>query len=226
MNAARLIDVSRRYGKRWALIHLSTEIPVGHAVLLTGPNGAGKTTLLRILATALSPTRGGLEIFDMQPASDVEAIRRRIGLVTHSSHLYEDLTAAEALQLLARFDRKVDPKKIGPVLERVGLSSRAESTARTFSAGMRRRLSLAKVLLQQPDLLLLDEPFTQLDPAGVALVEAVVRELKQKGVTLVMSTHDVERGRALCDLHMHLVGGRLPAPVSRIDAQTVLEADE
>ena len=209
MNAARLIDVSRRYGRRWALVHLSAEIPSGHAVLLTGPNGAGKTTLLRILATALSPTRGQLEIFGMSPADNIEAVRRRVGLVTHSSHLYEDMTAAETLELLAHFDRKIDPVKIPRVLERVGLTARAESTARTFSAGMRRRLSLARVLLQQPDLLLLDEPFTQLDPAGVVLVEEVVLELKRAGVTLVMSTHDVARGRAICDLHMHLVGGRL-----------------
>ncbi|MBI5511115.1 MAG: heme ABC exporter ATP-binding protein CcmA [Deltaproteobacteria bacterium] len=225
MEAARLTNVSRRYGKRWALIHLSVLIPEGHAVLLTGPNGAGKTTLLRILATALSPTKGALSIFGMSPATELDSIRRKIGLVTHKSHLYEEMTAIESLTLLSHFDRKVNAKDIPATLERVGLAARAHSTARTFSAGMRRRLSLARVLLQQPDLLLLDEPFTQLDPEGVALVIEVVRELKGRGVTLVMATHDVERGRAICDLHLHLVGGRLGAPISSLNATTVVKAE-
>ncbi len=224
MIAARLTQVSRRYGLHWALVRMSAELPSGHSILLTGPNGAGKTTLLRILATALSPTRGSLEIFGLSPKTDLETVRRKVGLVTHKSHLYEDMTAAEALQLLARFDRSVDAKAIPQMLERVGLSSRADSPARTFSAGMRRRLSLARVLLQHPELILLDEPFTQLDPDGVTLVEEVTRELKSRGATLVMSTHDVERGRALCDLHLHLVAGRAE-PLMPLNATTPLGSD-
>lgn len=209
MNAARLIEVSRRYGKRWALIRASLEVPTGSAVLLTGENGAGKTTMLRVLATALSPTRGHLELLGMPVNGNREAIRSRIGLVTHTSHLYQDLSALENLRLISRFRPDADAARIPSILERIGLDQRADSPVRTYSAGMQRRLCMGRVLLRQPELVLLDEPFGQLDPEGVALVEAIIRELKDSGVTLVMSTHDVDRGRAICDHHIHMSRGRL-----------------
>lgn len=216
MNAARLKEVSRRYGKRWALVRASLEVPAASAVLLTGENGAGKTTLLRILATALAPTRGELELFGLPAAEHKESIRGRVGLVTHTSHLYEDLSARENLELVTRF--RPQASGVDAALERVGLTDRADSPVRTFSAGMQRRLCLGRVLLRRPELILLDEPFGQLDPEGVSLVEEIIRGLRRDNVTLVISTHDLERGRALCDRHVHMSRGRLrarPTPIRR-----------
>jgi heme exporter protein A len=215
---ARMMEVSRRYGKRWALIRASLDIPSGSAMLLTGENGAGKTTMLRVLATALAPTRGRLELFGRAVQGNRDAVRARLGLMTHTSHLYEDLSARENLRLVSRFQPSAKSSRIDGILERVGLLARADSPVRTFSAGMQRRLCMARILLRQPELLLLDEPFGQLDPAGVALVEEVICELKANGVTMVISTHDIERGEAICDLRVHLSQGRLrgaPRPIAQ-----------
>ena len=209
MIAIRLNNLSKRYGRHWAIIRMKTEIPAGKAVLLTGPNGAGKTTLLRILATTLQPTRGNMDIFGLPAKENLEVIRPRIGLATHQTHLYNDLSARENLQLVSRFSPHVVRQRIPEVLDRVGLAARQTSAVGTFSAGMKRRLCFARILLRRPDLVLLDEPFTQLDPEGVALVEEVIRELRQDGVTIIMSTHDVERGAAICDTHLRMKNGRI-----------------
>src|SRR4051812_10902642 len=108
--AASLRDVSVRFGARWALVHVELQVPAGQTILLTGENGAGKTTLLRVLATALKPTRGHLELFGARATDDVAAARCRVGLVTHQSHIYEDLSARENLDLVARLTGR-DPAK-------------------------------------------------------------------------------------------------------------------
>ncbi len=213
----RLDNVSQRYGRRWALVRLSLAIPPERAVLLTGANGAGKTTLLRVIATALRPTRGALSLFGLPAHENLEAVRPRIGLVTHRSHLYEELSAQENLTLVARL-QGISAREIGAILERVGLGPRAHSAVRTFSAGMQRRLCLARVLLRVPELVLLDEPFGQLDPEGQVLVEELVRELRARRTTLVIATHDVDRARPLCDLHLHLEQGRVLRPLEPIGA--------
>ncbi|MEE8409670.1 MAG: ABC transporter ATP-binding protein [Myxococcota bacterium] len=195
---------------------MSTEIPAHRAVLVTGPNGAGKTTLLRVLATSLRPTRGKLELFGMPLVGNLDTIRRRIGLATHQNHLYSDLSAEENLLLVARFSSDVDRRRIPEVLEQIGLSDRAKSATGTFSAGMKRRLCLGRIILRRPQLVLLDEPFSQLDPEGVELVENVIRDLKRRDVTLVMATHDVERGLALCDLHLKLEAGHQIGTIEEI----------
>ncbi|MBI3179509.1 MAG: heme ABC exporter ATP-binding protein CcmA [Deltaproteobacteria bacterium] len=206
MHAARCIDVSKRYGQRWALTHVSMELPAGRSVLLTGPNGAGKTTLLKMLATAGRPTRGRIELFGLSVGEHADALRPRVAMFGHATHLYEDLSAAENLDLVARFTRG-EHRRTGEVLAQVGLKARAHSPVRTLSAGMKRRLALGRVLMREPELVLLDEPFTQLDPEGVRLTEELVRDLRRRWVTLVLATHDVERGRALCELHLHIEAG-------------------
>jgi heme exporter protein A len=224
MSLVELDKVSKRYGSHWALVRLSLAIPAQSAVLLTGPNGAGKTTLLRLLATALKPTRGTLRLFGAPADEHLESVRARLGLVTHKSHLYDDLSAQENLQLVARLAPRVAANRIPALLERVGLGARAHSAVRTFSAGMQRRLCLARVLLREPELVLLDEPFSQLDPEGVALVAEIIGELKRRGVTLVLSTHDIDRGLALCDLHLHLERGhalRRLEPIAALAGQEV-----
>ncbi|MEK7706291.1 MAG: heme ABC exporter ATP-binding protein CcmA [Myxococcota bacterium] len=215
--AIRVRDVSKRYGRRWALARLSVDIPQGSAVLLTGENGAGKTTLLRILGTAMRPTYGTIDLFGAPVGDDLERVRPRLSLMTHASYLYEDLSAHENLRMVQRLTASADRAAREAALERVGLTPHAHRPVRTYSAGMKRRLCLARMILRQPDLILLDEPFGQLDPRGVTLMEDVIREQHRAGRTLIIATHDVDRGLALCDLHLELSAGRqmrAPQPIA------------
>jgi heme exporter protein A len=208
--AAVVRDVSLRFGRRWALVHVDLAFESGRTVLLTGENGAGKTTLLRVLATALRPTRGAVELFGQPLHGNLATLRRRVGLMTHQSHIYDDLSARENLELVASLCG-CDRARIPPLLERVALGPHAERRVRHFSAGMKRRLALARLLLRDPELVLLDEPFGQLDPEGVELVASVIRELRARGTTMVISTHDIERGLALSDRRVALSAGRVAA---------------
>jgi heme exporter protein A len=211
--AVEVRDVSKRYGRRWALARLSCSVRVGQSLLLTGPNGAGKTTLLRLIATDIIPTAGTLRVFGVNGNSHRESIRERVGLLSHSNFLYEDLSAEQNLMLTARLLGLDSPRdRVKALLERVGLSDRASSTVRQFSAGMRKRLAIARLLLKSPALVLLDEPFGALDPEGIAQMEQIVSGLRDGGATIVLATHLVEQGKALSDERLHLVDGRLAAP--------------
>ena len=137
---------------------------------------------------------------------DGDTVRRLTALLSHQSYLYESLTARENLDVFA--DHLGVPRNVA-LLERVGLSARADDAVSTFSAGMRKRLSFARVLLQEPRVVLLDEPYGQLDPPGFALVDEVVRELKSRGTTVLMATHQLERGGKLADDAIVLEEGRV-----------------
>jgi heme exporter protein A len=205
---AEIRDISKRYGRLWALARLSAEIPSGKAVLLTGENGAGKTTLLRVLSTAIKPTLGSLNLFGKDAWQNLAGVRSRLGIITHQNHLYDALTAGENLALVGRLTGHLDVELNKRLLERVSLTEHAGRAVGTYSAGMKRRLCFARLLLRDPEFVLLDEPFGQLDPKGVGLVEEIVEELKEAGKTIVMSTHDIERGQRHCDLHLKITGGR------------------
>lgn len=207
--AFELSDLSRRYGRRWALARLSFKLQSGDALLLTGHNGSGKTTLLKVLATALSPTVGTVKIFGRDVVTERDEVRQRVALLSHASALYEDLSAEQNLMLLARLLALPDPKKqTAAMLERVGLSARADNPVRQFSAGMRKRLAIGRLLMKQPSLALLDEPFGELDPAGIAQMEGFIRDLKNAGATIVLATHLIEQGQSLTNQRLHLEGGR------------------
>lgn len=201
-----LQGICKRYGARWVLANLSLQIPRHSVVLLTGSNGAGKTTLLRLLSTSSKPTLGSFRLFGLDPSEQRQQVRRRLALVTHQNHLYGDLTACENLEVSARLRGVRRP--LMPLLEEVGLADDAHRFTRTFSAGMMRRLCMARLLLWEPELALLDEPFGALDPEGVALMEELVRRLAKMGTTMIIVTHDIERGKALCDRHLQLHDGR------------------
>src|SRR5258708_21902886 len=173
--------LARRYGRRWALAGVTFDVPKGAVVMIAGPNGSGKSTLLRVLSTAIHPDGGRASVGGFDVVRQRDDIRQRSALLSHDSYLYDSLSARQDLEILARLTRRSGPVNrpislIAEVLERVGLSSRADDYVRTHSAGMRKRLSFARVLLQKPEIALLDEPFGQLDPAGFALVEEVVGE--------------------------------------------------
>ncbi len=207
--AFELSDISHRYGRNWALAHISFSLPRGRALLLTGHNGSGKTTLLRLLATSFAPSLGAMKLLGRDPAIEREALRREVALLTHSNFLYEDLSAFENLLMMARALQLEAPEaNVGTVLETVGLTRREKDPVRTYSAGMRRRAALARLLLKRPKLALLDEPFGELDPQGIRDMEELLRSLKGAGVTVVLATHLIEQGEALTDTRLHLEQGR------------------
>ena len=179
---------------------------VGSVVMLAGRNGSGKSTLLRVLATALRPDHGSVRIAGHDVRHERERVRRTVALLGHHSFHYEALTARENLSVAASFlGRAYDPS----LLARVGLDARADDPVSSFSAGMRKRLALARVLLQDAALVLLDEPYGELDPPGFALLDGVIGELRARASTVIMATHLVDRGRALCDRALLLEEGRL-----------------
>ncbi len=210
MIAVAAAGLCRRYGRRWALTDVSFEVPEGAIVMISGRNGSGKSTLLRVLATAIRADRGTARILGHDVRADREAVRERIALLGHRTHLYEPLTALENLALVARFlDGDGRRTALLPRLEEVGLSDRADDPVQTFSAGMRQRLALARVLQQEARVVLLDEPYGHLDPAGCLLVDGVLRRLRARGATVLMATHLLHRGRTMCDRSLVLDAGRL-----------------
>ena len=201
-------NLARRYGRRWALVDVSFQLPAGSVLAVTGRNGSGKSTLFRTLSTAIRPDRGAATILGFDLVRDRYDVRKSLALLSHYSYLYEQLTARENLSIAARF---LGVDGIDDALARVNLAGRADDAVATFSAGMRKRLSFARIFLQNPQVVLLDEPYGQLDPQGFALVDDVVRELKRRGTTVLMATHQVERGKGLADAMLCLEAGRVVA---------------
>jgi len=211
--AVELSDVSKRYGNRWAVARLSYQLPTGSSLLLTGHNGSGKSTLLRILATLTTATQGTVRVLGFDARSERDKLREDVALLSHANFLYEDLTAEQNLLLLAKLLGEDKPREqTDEMLVRVGLNRRSSSPVRQFSAGMRKRLSIARLLMKRPRLALLDEPFGELDPAGIHQMEKLIHELKRGGTTVILATHLVEQGLTLCDTRLHLEDGRQVDP--------------
>lgn len=202
-------NLSRRYGRRWALVDVSFEVERGSVLMLAGHNGSGKTTLLRVLSTLLRPDYGTATVAGLDVVRQREQLRNEIALLSHYSYLYESLSARENLQLVASFRKSA--ATVMQMLEQVGLGERADDAVATFSAGMRKRLSFARVLMQQPNVVFLDEPYGQLDPAGFELVDGVVSELKKSGATIIVATHQVEHVTHYADRSIILQKGKLVA---------------
>ena len=194
--AVDLRGVTRLFGAAPALVRVDLAIERGEAVVLRGPNGAGKSTLLRIVATALSPTYGGGSVLGFDLADAREEIRRRSELLTHRTRLYEELTARENLELFADL-LDIHHDLVQGALERVALTDVADERVRTFSAGMRQKVAVARAIVRDPELLLLDEPTTGLDAAARSAVDEMMLRASREGRTLVIATHhDVTPGLA------------------------------
>ncbi len=198
----------KRYGNLFALRQFSAEIAPGEFVALLGPNGAGKTTLLRMAALLSKPSSGEMRFTGA--GGSTEEIKQRIGMVAHSTFLYDDLTARENLEFFGRlYSVKGLAARVSSSLESAGLAERSSSLVRTFSRGMKQRLSIARALLASPSLLLLDEPSTGLDRAGVAWLAETLSRLKTDGCTALMSTHVRGEFLGLVTRALSLAKGRL-----------------
>ena len=212
----RVTGLRKAFGARLVLDGITMEVRPGEAVALLGANGAGKTTLLKIVATLVRPSRGTVAVGGHDCAREPDAVRRLVGLVAHGAHLYEDLTALENLRFwttLAGLDARRETLRAA--LAEVELDRMAAERVRTFSAGMRRRLALARLALARPRVLLLDEPFAGLDQRAKKWLGEHLESFKAGGGALLMATHSFGRELATADRLAILAGGRLALDAPR-----------
>jgi heme exporter protein A len=203
-------DVSRHFGRRKALSHISFECRAGDILGLLGPNGAGKSTLLSILATLLAPSSGRVTYGGHSSQGAGADLRARLGMLGHDLYLYPELTARENLLFFARLYGLSEPqRRVDESLASANLSDRADDVVTGFSRGMRQRLALERALVHAPRLLLLDEPFTGLDQASIAALVQRLKGLQAHGSVIVLATHDLEVAEHVVSRSIFLRGGRL-----------------
>ncbi len=211
--AVQARSLEKSFGEWPVLWDLDLSVPWGETLVLFGANGAGKTTLLRILATHVRPDHGSVAVAGHSLRSRPEEVRRRIGVVGHRSLLYNDLTCRENLIYYARlFGLKDHKPRVDEVLEMVSLSDRADHRVRTLSNGMQKRAAIARAILHQPDVLLLDEPEAGLDRESVSILGALLGDWTDSGRSVVMTTHDLDLGLSWGQRAGVLRGGRLDFP--------------
>jgi len=202
---AVLDDVSKLYGSFAVLRHVTLQLDQGRCYLLLGENGAGKSTLLRMLAGLLQPSYGAVRVFGEPPFE----VRERIGYMGHAPMLYDEYSAAENLRYFAALYGGTPCLPVESTLRLVGLDPSLGRPLRQYSQGMRQRVSLARVLLPQPGLLLLDEPFSNMDRASALQMLSLLQELRGQGQTILLTTHQRELAEPLADAVLVLAGGRL-----------------
>ena len=212
----------RRYGEREALSDVSLSLPAGGTLVVFGPNGAGKTTLLRVLSTLLRPHSGEVTVLDRRLPRDAWAVRGRVGLLGHEPLLYRELTARENLRFHARL-HDLSAERVEERLAAVSLTDRAEEPLKTLSRGMVQRVAVARATLHDPELLLLDEPWANLDPAARELIEPLIGASATR--TRVISSHDPSGGLSEADLVLGLRAGRpaLLRDAERVDPSEIAE---
>ncbi|HYN95204.1 MAG TPA: ABC transporter ATP-binding protein [Pilimelia sp.] len=222
----------KRFAGFTAVDGIDVDVPRGEAFGFLGPNGAGKSSTMRMIGCVSPPSGGTLRILGMDPHRDGPAIRARLGVCPQDDTLDPELTVAENLTTYARFfgiPRRVARERAAELLEFVQLTERAKSKVDPLSGGMKRRLTIARALVNEPELLLLDEPTTGLDPQARHLVWERLFRLKQQGVTLVLTTHYMDEAEQLCDRLVVMDGGRIVAegsPRALIDQHSTREVVE
>jgi heme exporter protein A len=220
MVALEVEGLARHYGEREALSDVSLSLATGRTLVVFGPNGAGKTTLLRVLATLLRPHAGNVNVLGRSLPDEAWAIRGRVGLLAHEPLLYRELTASENLRFHARL-HGVGEERVRELLVAVAMGSRTNEPLRTLSRGMVQRVAVARAVLHDPELLLLDEPNSNLDPAAIELVAPLIGAAS--GRTRVICSHDPAGGLAEADVVLGLRGGRpaLLRAAGDVDAQEI-----
>jgi len=214
--AVELEGLARHYGEREALWGVSLSLQRGQTLVVLGPNGAGKTTLLRILAALLRPHAGEVRVLDRRLPEESWQVRGEVGLLAHEPMLYRSLTAEENLRFHARL-HGVQEQRVAELLAELSLSERAHEPLRTLSRGMVQRVAIARTVLHEPELLLLDEPYANLDPGALDLVDPLIGP--GSGRTRVMCSHDPAGALREADVVLGLREGRVavqgtPAEVS------------
>jgi lipooligosaccharide transport system ATP-binding protein len=230
--AATARELVKRYGPRVAVDHISFDIPSGQCFGLLGPNGAGKSTTMRMMC-CLTPRDGGrLEVLGRDPDRSPRALKQRLGVVAQDINLDLELTVRENLLVYARYfalPRPEAQRRADALLEFVRLTERSNDAVERLSGGMQRRLQIARALVNEPELILLDEPTTGLDPQARHAVWDRLRELRRRGTTLLLTTHYMDEAEQLCDRIMIMDNGRIirdgaPAELVRADVgREVLE---
>jgi heme exporter protein A len=235
MAALEVEGLTRRYGERDALSDVWLTLEQGQTLVVFGPNGAGKTTLLRVLATLLRPHEGRVRVLGSELPEQSWAVRGRVGVLAHEPLLYRELSARENLRFHARL-HGVEEQRVERLLAAVALDARADEPLRTLSRGMVQRAAIARCVLHQPELLLLDEPYANLDPAAVELVAPLIgRGAEACGAgegagegarpTRVVCSHDPGGGLAEADVVLGLRGGRpaLLRAADQVDPAEIVE---
>ncbi|MGY0230573.1 ABC transporter ATP-binding protein [Longispora urticae] len=207
-------DLVKQFGDFTAVNGIDVDVAPGEAFGFLGPNGAGKSSTMKMIGCVSRPTSGELRILGLDPVTDGSAIKARIGVVPQTDNLDQELTVRENLTVYARFfglSRAVARERAAELLDFVQLSERADDRVEPLSGGMKRRLTIARALINEPELVLLDEPTTGLDPQARHLVWERLFRLKQRGVTLVLTTHYMDEAEQLCDRLVVMDGGRIVA---------------
>jgi ABC-2 type transport system ATP-binding protein len=209
--AIRAVGLGRRFGDRWAVEDLDLELKPGEVFGLLGPNGAGKTTTVRMLAGLIAPSVGRGAIDGIDVATDPEAVRARIGILTETPGLYDRLTARQNLEFFGQLhgmSRTVRDERIERLLRLFELWDRQDGLAGTFSKGMKQKLAIARALLHDPSVLFLDEPTSGLDPEAAFVVREAIESLRSSGRTIVLATHNLDEAERLAD-RIGFLRGRL-----------------
>lgn len=218
-NAIETKKLTKVFGDRKALDKVSIEVPEGAFLSIFGPNGAGKTTLVRTLATLSRATSGTALVAGFDAKEEPDKVREHIGLISHNPMLYPDFTAMENLMFTAQLYGVVNAEeRVRELLRAVELDHRRFDVVRTFSRGMTQRLSIARALMNDPDVVFLDEPYAGLDPHAVEIFDGLIEQLRD-GRTFIMVSHDLQKGFDVCTHALVLARGRVVsyAPKEEID---------
>jgi heme exporter protein A len=219
--AVEVAGVSRTFGRRRAVDNVDLALQPGDCLGLFGPNGAGKTTLLRVIAGLLRPTKGTVHV-EGNSVYEV-TVRRHIGLISHQSMLYRALTARENVEFAARLYGVNDPRAAATrALERMRILDRRDTPVRSLSRGLQQRVSIARAIVHEPSVVLLDEPYTGLDAAGGAALTEMLQLLRAAQAALILVTHNLDEGLAVASRVAVMLAGR----IVRVDECSALDARE
>ena len=204
--------LSKYFGNHQVLKNIDFSVRKGSTVTVYGPNGAGKTTLCKILSTLWTPTEGSVTINSFDISTEPSKIRKSIGILSHETFLYNDLTAEENLRFYGQMygiDSKILDNRIDELLEKTGMTYRATDRVSDFSRGMKQRLSIARALIHEPEILFLDEPYTGLDLNAVNIFDNILNDLDTQNTTKLIVSHNIEQSFELCDRAIILNNGEI-----------------